>query len=71
MYSDTLSAVSSERDGDHSLFVQELLKNIGSPEVSAEEALARTRVGIMRASKDVENPWVSSSLVTEFHFAQK
>jgi uncharacterized caspase-like protein len=71
MYSDTLSAVSSERDDDHSLFVQELLKNIGSPEVSAEEALARTRVGIMRASKDEENPWVSSSLVTEFHFAQK
>jgi uncharacterized caspase-like protein len=69
--SDAPSAVSSQHDSDHSLFVQELLKNISSPDVYAEEALQRTRNGVVQGSKDEESPSVWSSLAIEFRFRQK
>src|SRR6202041_1674841 len=61
MYSAALSSVISANGSDHSLFVQELLKEIRVPG-PAEEALNRTRVGVTRASRSQQMPWVSSSL---------
>jgi hypothetical protein len=68
MYSAALSSVISDNGGDHSLFVQELLKEIRVPELMAEETLNRTRVGVTRASRSEQVPWISSSLAEDFSF---
>src|SRR6516164_2416548 len=68
MYSAALSSVISDNGGDHSLFVQELLKEICVPDLMAEETLNRTRVGVTRASRGEQVPWISSSLAEDFSF---
>ena len=68
MYSAALSSVMSDNGGDHSLFVQELLKEIRVPDLMAEETLNRTRVGVTRASRSEQVPWISSSLAEDFSF---
>jgi Tfp pilus assembly protein PilF len=68
MYSAALSSVISDSGRDHSLFVQELLKEIRVPELMAEETLNRTRVGVTRASRSEQVPWISSSLAEDFSF---
>jgi hypothetical protein len=68
MYSAALSSVVSDNGGDHSLFVQELLKEIRVPDLSAEEALNRTRLGVTRASNREQQPYMSSSLAEDFAF---
>jgi hypothetical protein len=68
MYSAALSSVISDNGGDHSLFVQELLKEIRVPNLMAEETLNRTRVGVTRASRSEQVPWISSSLAEDFSF---
>jgi hypothetical protein len=68
MYSAALSSVMSDNGGDHSLFVQELLKEIRVPDSMAEETLNRTRVGVTRASRSEQVPWISSSLAEDFSF---
>jgi Caspase domain/Tetratricopeptide repeat len=67
-YSAALSSVISDSGGDHSLFVQELLKQIRAPGLMAEEALNRTRAGVSRASHGEQVPWISSSLAEDFAF---
>ncbi|WP_291869568.1 caspase family protein [Bradyrhizobium sp.] len=68
MYSAALSSVVSDNGGDRSLFVQELLKEIRVPDLMAEETLNRTRVGVTRASRSEQVPWISSSLAEDFSF---
>jgi hypothetical protein len=68
MYSAALSSVIGDNGGDHSLFVQELLKEIRVPDLMAEETLNRTRVGVTRASRSEQVPWISSSLAEDFSF---
>ena len=68
MYSAALSSVISENGAEHSLFVQELLKQIRVPDLMAEETLNRTRVGVTRASRSEQVPWISSSLAEDFSF---
>jgi hypothetical protein len=68
MYSAALSSVISDNGGDHSLFVQELLKEIRVPDLMAEETLNRTRLGVTRASRTEQVPWISSSLAEDFSF---
>src|SRR6184192_3959633 len=68
MYSAALSSVISDNGRDHSLFVQELLKEIRVPDLMAEETLNRTRVGVTRASRHEQVPWISSSLAEDFSF---
>jgi hypothetical protein len=68
MYSAALSSVMSDNGGDHSLFVQELLREIHVPDLMAEETLNRTRVGVTRASRSEQVPWISSSLAEDFSF---
>ncbi len=68
MYSAALSSVISDNGSDHSLFVQELLKEIRIPDLMAEETLNRTRVGVTRASRSEQVPWISSSLAEDFSF---
>ncbi|MBU6463888.1 MAG: caspase family protein [Bradyrhizobium sp.] len=68
MYSAALGSVVSDNGGNHSLFVQELLKEIRVPGLMAEETLNRTRVGVTRASRSEQMPWISSSLADDFAF---
>lgn len=68
MYSAALSSVISDNGGDHSLFVQELLTEIRVPDLMAEETLNRTRIGVTRASRSEQVPWISSSLAEDFSF---
>jgi hypothetical protein len=68
MYSAALSSVISDNGNDHSLFVQELLKEIRVPDLMAEETLNRTRLGVTRASRTEQVPWISSSLAEDFSF---
>src|SRR4051794_33586421 len=69
MYSAALSSVISDNGTDHSLFVRELLKEIRTPDLMAEETLNRTRVGVTRASRSEQVPWISSSLAEDFSFS--
>src|SRR6201986_3931596 len=68
MYSAALSSVISDSGRDRSLFVQELLKEVRVPDLMAEETLNRTRVGVTRASRSKQVPWISSSLAEDFAF---
>jgi hypothetical protein len=68
MYSAALSSVVGDNGGDHSLFVRELLKDIRVPDLMAEETLNKTRVGVTRASRSEQVPWISSSLAEDFSF---
>src|ERR1700716_1247254 len=68
MYSAALSSVVGDNGGDHSLFVRELLKEIRVPDLMAEETLNRTRLGVTRASRSEQVPWISSSLAEDFSF---
>src|SRR6201988_4252358 len=68
MYSAALSSVISDNGTDRSLFVRELLKEIRTPDLMAEEPLNRTRVGVTRASRQEQVPWISSSLAEAFSF---
>ena len=52
---------------ENSLFVQELLKEMRSPGLTIEEVFNRTRIGVSRASKGEQVPWISSSLVEDFY----
>lgn len=68
MYSAALSSVVGDVSTDHSLFVSELLKEIRVPGLTAEQTLNRTRVGVTRASRAEQVPWISSSLAEDFYF---
>jgi hypothetical protein len=68
MYSAALSSVVGDASTDRSLFVGELLKEIRVPDLTAEETLNRTRVGVTRASRAEQVPWISSSLAEDFYF---
>ncbi|HXW29471.1 MAG TPA: caspase family protein, partial [Xanthobacteraceae bacterium] len=51
-----------------SVFITQLLKEMRSPGVPAEEVFNRTRVGVSRASNSAQVPWMSSSLSEVFYF---
>lgn len=68
MYSAALSSVIGDSGSDHGVFVGELLKEIRTPNLSAEEILNRTRVSITRTSRGEQVPWISSSLAEDFSF---
>jgi regulator of sirC expression with transglutaminase-like and TPR domain len=62
--------VVNESAGENSLFVRELLKEMRSPNLTVEEIVNRTRIGVSRASKGEQVPWISSSLVEDFYLAK-
>lgn len=71
MYSAPPGTVVNDATADRSLFVTELLKEIRVPNLTAEEAFNRTRVGVSRVSKNDQVPWFSSSLAEEFSFGPR
>jgi tetratricopeptide (TPR) repeat protein len=67
IYSAAPGQVATEDSG---LFVSELSKEIRAPNVSAEEAFIRTRVGVSNHTRNQQIPWVSSSLTSDLKFAR-
>ena len=68
MYSAAPGKLVPETSGGNNPFMGELVNQIRSPNLTAEEAFNRTRVGVSRASNNEQVPWVASSLVEEFYF---
>jgi hypothetical protein len=66
MYSGATGSVQDDSSSENSLFVTELLKNVGVPNLTAEEALNRARVAITTATHYGQAPWVSSSMAENF-----
>jgi hypothetical protein len=69
LYSTALGSVESDSKNDHSLFVTELLREIRTPGVSAEQSLRNAQAGVTRASKGEQVPWLSSSMAVDFSFS--
>ncbi|MBR0994690.1 caspase family protein [Bradyrhizobium japonicum] len=69
LYSAALGAVAASGKTDHGLFVAELLREMRTPNISAEQALTNTKNGVVAATRREQVPWLSSSLTTEFSFA--
>jgi formylglycine-generating enzyme required for sulfatase activity len=63
--------VSNDGTSDTSLFMQELLKEIRTPDNNAEEAFNHVRLGVSRASNREQIPWVVSSLSEDFSFGKQ
>jgi uncharacterized caspase-like protein len=64
----TPGKVVDESQGENSVLVSELLKNMNTQGVSAEQVFARTRNAVSRSSDGQQVPTVSSSLLEEVRF---
>ena len=53
----------------HSLFATELIKQLRKADITAETAFNRTRIGVARASKSEQVPFVMSSMSDEYYLA--
>jgi uncharacterized caspase-like protein len=69
MYSSEPDSVVSEQDANRSLFVQELLRQMRVPGLSAEKAFRETRANVEQASSSKHPPWISTFTDNEFSFA--
>lgn len=66
-----LDKVHDDGDGNPSLFMAELLKEMRAPTATpAEQILLRTRNGVARATNGERVPWISSSLTEDFFFSR-
>jgi formylglycine-generating enzyme required for sulfatase activity len=70
IYAAAPGRVSNDSTPETSLFMQELLKEIRTPDNTAEEAFNHARLGVSRASNREQIPWVVSSLSEDFSFAK-
>jgi hypothetical protein len=64
----TPGKVADDANGQNSLLVTELLKNLNAKPAGAEAVFSNTRVAVTRASDGEQVPAVSSSLVEEVPF---
>jgi Tfp pilus assembly protein PilF len=71
MYSAPPGVVVNDATTDRSVFVTELLKEIRVPNLTADEAFNRTRLGVSRVTNREQTPWFSSSLAEEFSFGPR
>lgn len=70
LYGVTPGNVANDSEGENSLLMTELLKQIRSPGLTVEDVFNRTRMSVARVSKGEQVPGVFSSLVDHFNFAQ-
>jgi tetratricopeptide (TPR) repeat protein len=69
MYSSAPSTVVNDDGNENRLFVNELIREIRSQALTAEEAFNRTRMAVNRGTQGQQVPWLSSSLISDFSFA--
>lgn len=65
IYSASPGKVVDDGDGDRSILMSELIKQIARPDQTAEQIFNHTRLAVWQASNRTQVPWVSSSLVEE------
>ncbi len=65
----TPGKVVEDKNGEHSVLVAELLKNLSTKGLGADAVFNKTRVAISRASEGEQVPSVSSSLLEDIRFA--
>src|SRR5262249_55681265 len=68
LYSVAPGKVIADSTSANSPFVGELIKELRSPNRTAEEVFSLARIGVSRASNNEQVPWVASSLTEEFYF---
>ena len=68
IYSAAPGAMMNDSAGDTSLFMNALIKEMRTPNITAEDMFNRTRMDVSRASNSEQIPWVASSLVEAFSF---
>jgi tetratricopeptide (TPR) repeat protein len=61
--------VVTDDGNENRLFVNELIREIRSQALTAEEAFNRTRMAVNRGTQGQQVPWLSSSLISDFSFA--
>jgi formylglycine-generating enzyme required for sulfatase activity len=69
IYSAPPGSVVNDGTSDTSTFMTELIKEMRTSNVTAEQVFNRTRVAVSRASNNQQIPWVASSLIDDFSFA--
>lgn len=70
VYSAAPGTVINDSATERSLFVLELVKQMGSPGLTSGDVFSRTSINVARASNGEQTPWFSSSLAEEFSFNQ-
>src|SRR6201987_6135939 len=70
LYSVARGKVIADNTGANSPFVSELIKELRSPNLTAEEVFNRARIGVSRASNNEQVPWVASSRPEAFYFGR-
>jgi uncharacterized caspase-like protein len=68
MYAAAPGKVVNDNGGQQSLWMSELIAQIGAGGQTAEEAFHHTRIAVSRSSHREQVPWVSSTLVEDFYF---
>jgi Caspase domain len=68
MFAAAPGTVIADGTGDNSLFAGELLRQMRTPNLTAEEVFNRTRLGVSRTSNNEQTPWVASSLIEAYSF---
>lgn len=59
--------VVADGDGETSIFISELVKEMRAPDLTAQEILSRTRIGVARATNGGQRPFVLSTLVEDVY----
>jgi Caspase domain/Tetratricopeptide repeat len=68
MYSAAPGTVASDAAADRGTFVSDLVKEMRSPGLTAEEVFIHTRLSVTKDTRGEQTPWFSSSLAAEFYF---
>lgn len=66
---DTGKVVSEDEGG--SVFIDELLKEMRAPDLTADEIFSRTRIGVARATNGAQRPFVLSSLAEDVYLGPR
>lgn len=69
-YSTAPGSVASDGSGTNSPYVAALTQEIRKPGQSIEETFKKVRLAVLQATGGKQMPWDSSSLITNFSFAQ-
>ena len=69
-YATAPGSVASDGTGENGLYTQELLKQIGKPQLKIEDIFKNVRINVLELSANQQTPWESSSLVGDFYFVE-
>lgn len=70
-YATSPGTVALNGDGDHSPYMQAVLKHIQTADLKVEELFKRVRADVLQDTREAQMPWESSSLVGDFYFVPK